>query len=281
MPSFEPVRVAIVTSRGVPGIDAILADARRGSLYDVVCVVATDPDLADAEAVDAAGVPLLLHPFRRFHEERGLASRNLRARETFDGELVEILAPLAPQYILLVGYRQIVTEPLLTAYPDRIISIHESDMTLLDGEGRRRYIGLHAVRDAIFAGERETRCSIHLVTGEVGGGALMLLSTPYPVPPMVADLHAWNAHELLDTYARVHRQWMLRNVAGPLLVRLLELLAAGTITIVRDTVWIDGVPGPCRLGDAPPLCYSLESQIRRGIPASCPLISESRAVINE
>lgn len=281
MPSFEPVRVAIITSRGVPGLDAVVADGRRGSLYDVVCVVATEPEIDDAQAVEAARVPLLIHPFRRFHEERGLSPRNLRVREAFDQELADILTPLAPQYVLLLGYRQIVTAPLLAAFPDHILSVHESDMTLLDAEGRRRYSGLHPVRDAIFAGEPETRCSIHVVTGEVGAGPLMLLSSPYPVSPMVEELRSWRAHELLDLYARVHRQWMLRNAAGPLLMRLLELLAMGTISIVRDTVWIDGVPGPCRLGDAPPLCYSLESQIRRGIPASCPLISESRAVINE
>ena len=272
MPSFEPVRVAIVTSRGVPGLDSVLADARRGSLYDVVCVIATDTAFDYSEEVDAAGVPLLLHPH---------PPRNLRAREKFDQELADILGPFAPQYVLLLGYRLIVTQPLLAAYPDHVIALHESDMSLLDADGRRRYVGLHAVSNAIFAGERETRCSIHVVTGDVGGGPLMLLSPPFPVSSMVSDLRAWNATDALEAYARVHRQWMLRNAGGPLLVRLLELLAVGTIQVVHDTVWIDGVPGPCRLGDAPPTCYANESQIRRGIPASCPLISETRTVINE
>lgn len=272
MPSFEPVRVAIVTSRGVPGLDAILADSRRGSLYDVVCVVATDTVFDYAEAVEVAGVPLIVHPH---------PPRNLRAREVFDQELADTLGPFSPQYVLLLGYRLIVTQPLLAAYPDHVIAFQESDMSLLDAEGRRRYLGLHAVSNAIFAGEGETRCSVHVVTSDVGGGPLMLLSSPFPVAPMVADLRAWNATEALESYARVHRQWMLRNAGGPMLIRLLELLALGTVQIVHDTVWIDGVPGPCRLGDAPPLCYSMEAQIRRGIPASCPLISESRAAINE
>jgi len=272
MPSFEPVRIAIVTSRGMPGLDAVLADSRRGSLYDVVCVVATEPVLEYAEAIDAARVPLLFHPH---------PPRNLRAREAFDQELADILGPLAPQYVLLLGYRHIVTQPLLAAYPEHILAFHESDLSLLDANGRRRYLGPHAVSNAIFAGEHETRCSIHVVTSDTGDGPLMLLSSPYPVAPMVSDLRDWNATEALDAYARVHRQWMVRNAGGPLLIRLLELLALGTVQVVRDTAWIDGVPGPCRLGDAPPLCYAMEAQIRRGVPASCPLISESRAVINE
>lgn len=54
---------------------------------------------------------------------------------------------------------------------------------------------------------------------------------------------------------------------GAMLVRALQFLAAGTLKVANDVVWIDGVPGPCRLGDAPQICH-----VQRGIPASCPFI---------
>jgi hypothetical protein len=53
-------------------------------------------------------------------------------------------------------------------------------------------------------------------------------------------------------------------------VRLTELLAGGTMQIVGDVAWIDGAPGPCRMGEAPGACR--EVPVERGIPASCPFI---------
>ena len=73
-------------------------------------------------------------------------------------------------------------------------------------------------------------------------------------------------------YARVHRDWMMRSAYGELLVRALQFLAAGTFKVANNVVWIDGAPGPCRLGDAPQICHELGDHVQRGIPASCPFI---------
>jgi hypothetical protein len=35
-------------------------------------------------------------------------------------------------------------------------------------------------------------------------------------------------------------------------------------------VWVDGVPGPCRMGDAPAFCREQEAS---GVPVSCPFIT--------
>jgi hypothetical protein len=55
-------------------------------------------------------------------------------------------------------------------------------------------------------------------------------------------------------------------------VRTLELLAGGTMQIIHDVVWIDGAPGPCRMGHAPQACHEPEAMLARGIPRSCPFI---------
>ena len=75
----------------------------------------------------------------------------------------------------------------------------------------------------------------------------------------------------LTRYAELHREWMLAD-AGTMLMRVIELLAGGTVRTIGDTVWVDGAPGPCRLGEAPRACHEPESMVARGIPRSCPFI---------
>ena len=254
------LRVAVLTSRAAPGLEALLADPNRGVSYELAAVVSTETSLLQSAALDAAGVPWIVHPIRDFH-----ARRNLRAREDYDASLAAILRRLGAQYVILCGYRYIVTAPLLHEFSDRIIGMIDSDLTEQDDAG------LHAVRNAIMSGATETRSSAYIVRQGVGTGPLFLLSGAYPVAPMARDARNWGDAALVERYAGLHRQWMQRAAWGPMLVRVLELLAGGTIAIAGDVVWIDGAPGPCRFGEAPATCTG--AHIEGGIPSSCPFIA--------
>ena len=236
-------RVAVLTSSTAPGLDALRDDPNRGLTYEL------------------AGVITRKH-----------APRNLREREAFDQETLALLRDAGAEWVILDDYRYIVTPVLLRAFPERILALHDGDLTLRDDDGVRRYSMLNAVRRAIFAGESQTRPSLYLVTERFGEGPLMLVGPPHAVSGIAADAIARGDYAVAVEYARVHRDWMMRSAYGAMLVRALQFLAAGTINITADTVWIDGAPGPCRLGDAPDLCHDLGDRIRRGIPASCPFI---------
>jgi folate-dependent phosphoribosylglycinamide formyltransferase PurN len=236
-------RVAVVTSSTAPGIEALRDDPNRGLTYEL------------ADVIRRKGAP-----------------RNLCQREAFDEETAAMLRDAGADYVVLDDYHYIVTPPLLRAFPDRILALHDGDLTLRDDDGARRYNMLHAVRRAIFAGAGETRPSLFFVTERFGQGPILLLGPPYPVSGLAADAIARGDYDIAVEYARVHRHWMMRSSYGAMLVRALQFLAAGTIKIAGDIAWIDGAPGPCRLGDAPRACHELGDAIQRGIPASCPFI---------
>src|SRR5436305_3978801 len=209
---------------------------------------------------------------RRSLRDRGLSTRNLRAREEYDADTVAILKSFQVDWVILAGWHFIVTEPLLANFPDRVLALQESDLTLRGDDGRRRYPELHSVRRAIFAGERETRSSLFFVTDRVGEGPLFLLSRPYPVAEIAADGLSWGAYDLVNAYVNVHRDWMVRSAGGEMIAQAMGLLAAGTIRIANDVAWVDGVPGPCRMGEAPRARHILRREIERGIPSTCPFI---------
>jgi len=257
-----PLRVAVLTSSSAPGIEQLLRSPDRGVLYDLACVVSTAVSFAERKAVEDAGVPFIVRPLTEV--------RNRAARQEYDRETADLLRAYGVEYAILGGYKYFVTAPLLDSLPNRLLGIYDADLTVLDEDGGRRYRDLHGVRRAIFAGDAETRSSLFFVTERPGDGPLMLLSAPFPVAAVARDAIARGQYDLAVDYARLHHQWMTRTSWGTMLVEAIRLLAAGTFAVAGDVVWIDGAPGPCRLGDAPRFCRP--EQIRRDIPASCPFI---------
>jgi hypothetical protein len=158
-----------------------------------------------------------------------------------------------PDYLLLAGYRHPIPARLFDLFPMRILKLYDG------------------VFDALYEGANETRSSMSFLTHD-GKDPLFLLSAPYPVAAIARDARAWGDAGLLNDYAELHRRWMIRATWGPMFARAMEFLAAGTVQIIHDVAWIDGAPGPCRLGTAPSLCHALEETIDPRIPASCPLI---------
>jgi hypothetical protein len=89
--------------------------------------------------------------------------------------------------------------------------------------GGPRYPGLRAVRDALAAGEPETRASAHVVTTWLDDGPVLLRSWSFPVPPLVAWARQHGAADVLRAYTWAHQEWMLRDAWGPMLARSIEL----------------------------------------------------------
>ena len=271
---FNPVRVAILAAQSAPGVESLVTDANRGHLYDIVGVVSSERSLDQSSFLEAASIPVILRPFHEFQRERGLSVRNLFAREEYDLDTADQLRRLRADYVMLCGYPYIVTAPMLAAFPNRLIALHDGDLTLFDEDGSRRYTGLHAVTDAILDGCAETRSTMYFLTREIGCGPVFLLSDPFPVAPLAIDARRWGDADSLLAYAQLHRRWMIRAAWGEMLKKAIEFLAAGTVQIVRDIAWVDGVPGPCRLGHSPAICAQHGATIARDVPASCPLIHE-------
>lgn len=217
---FESLRVAVLCSKRAPGLDTLLHHPQHGRLYDVMCVLTSEPDLASRPAIEADGVPVLSHPIRRFHDECGTSLRDREARRAYDALTVHVLQQLDVNAVVLLGYLYVVSDVLLNAFPDRVINLHD---------GTRKYPGLHATRDAILAGETETRSMLHIVTPQVDCGPVLLQSKPYPVAPFVHDAVASGQLDIVKAYAYAQREWMMRDSWGGMLVQAVELMSAGVL----------------------------------------------------
>jgi phosphoribosylglycinamide formyltransferase-1 len=226
---LRPLSVAILCSRRCPGAEELLRDRRRGWRWRLAGVLTSEEDFADRAILEEAGIVVLRHPIRDFYRPHERPLSDLAVRREYDREVATVISALHPDLLLLSGYLYRVTEPLLDAFGGRVVNIHGSDLTRLGPDGLPGYLGLRAVRDAVFAGEPETRATAHWVTDEIDLGPPIARSESFPVSPPAAAARARGDLSTLKALARAHEERMLAEAWGPLWKQIIRLYGASRI----------------------------------------------------
>jgi len=224
---FRKLRVAVLTSKRAPGLEELLHHPQRDGIFEIACLVSTEPALVGGEAIERAGVPVLHHPIRRFCEHREVSIRNFDARRAYDRLTATTLRLLKVDTVLLLGYLYVLTDPMLSQFPDRIVNVHDSDLSIRRLDGERCYVGLHSTRDAIVSGERVTRSTVHFVTSKLDAGPVILMSDQYPVPPAATAAALMGDLQEVRQHAFVQRHTMMKDW-GTLAARALAQVARGS-----------------------------------------------------
>ena len=94
--------------------------------------------------------------------------RAFPSRDAFDGEIARELRARGVTLVCLAGFMRLIGRPLLDAYPDAILNVHPS---LLPA-----FPGVDAQRQAFDHGVKITGATVHLVTGELDAGPIVLQS---------------------------------------------------------------------------------------------------------
>jgi phosphoribosylglycinamide formyltransferase-1 len=149
-------RVVIFISGRGSNMEAILRNARGGALAplcEVVLVFANDPAAPGLEIARGYGVPIASLPSQG------------RDRAEFDAEVVALLEPYRPDYLVLAGYMRLLSPVLIDRYRNRILNIHPADARL--------YQGTHGYRWAFEQGLRKTLVTVHLVDEGMDTGPIL------------------------------------------------------------------------------------------------------------
>jgi phosphoribosylglycinamide formyltransferase-1 len=150
-----PATIAVLASGSGTNFEALALAARRGELGGTIAVLLCDrPDAPVLERARRLGIEALCPPTGR-----------LRTRLEDERPWLEALRARSVGTVLLAGFMRRLHDPLLTAFPDRILNLHPS---LLPA-----FAGLDAIRRAWEHGVRVTGCTVHLVTPEVDGGPIL------------------------------------------------------------------------------------------------------------
>lgn len=236
----RPLRVAVLCSRRAPGLEHLLTRRSRACAWNIVCCLTSEQTFEDLPIATLYDVPVIRHPVHRFYMERDPQARagDLKIRAEYDVRTTQLLAAFSPDLILLAGYLLLLTEPMLDAFAGRIVNVHHSDLLLRTASGGPRYPGLRAVRDAILAGERETRCTSHTVTKHLDDGPMLLRSRPYPVPDIAVWARRVGEEDVLRKVIWAQQEWMLRTGFGPLMEQSLDVLCEAETPAITDAEYV-------------------------------------------
>jgi phosphoribosylglycinamide formyltransferase-1 len=136
---------------------AILEQITAGTLPAEARLVVSD--VFDAGILDIARefrVPNVYLPAGHFRT---------RFEPNIEMELVRLLKDAGADLIVLAGFMRVLKEPMLTAFPQRIINIHPSLLPM--------FPGIQSWKQALEAGEKITGCSVHYVDAGIDSGEII------------------------------------------------------------------------------------------------------------
>jgi phosphoribosylglycinamide formyltransferase-1 len=154
---------------------AILEQIRDGQLEAEARLAVSD--VFDSGILDIArefGVPNLYLPPGNFRT---------RLEPAVEVELVRLLRQAGVELVVLAGFMRVLKEPMLAAFPRRIINIHPSLLP--------KFPGIEAWKQALVAGEKVTGCSVHYVDAGIDSGEIIgQRKVPVLVDDTPESLHA-------------------------------------------------------------------------------------------
>ena len=190
-----------------------------------------------------SGIPYISHDIRGFHRRRGLkrtvnSPEGLMARKEFDRVGGKMVEAFEVDVIALGGYMSFITL-------DRCVNVHPADLSILTAEGQRRYVGDHAVLDAISAGEKVLRASTLWTDQGVDTGPLLMVSAPLSVT-LPEPIEVLRKDEVrLNKVASFHQQRLKEIGDWRIFPRTVEMIARGRFALDEDKrVYVDGRPVP-------------------------------------
>ncbi len=155
--------LAILVSGRGSNFEAIARNIREGRLKaEIAAVVANNPESPALQTAAALG----LHTI-------SLLSKGIDT-DAYARMVVDTLAPLGIDLIILAGFMRRVGQPLLDAYPRRILNIHPS---LLPA-----FPGLHVQQQALDYGVQFSGCTVHFVDAGLDTGPIIKQAVVPVVP---------------------------------------------------------------------------------------------------
>ena len=159
-------RLGVLISGRGSNLQALLAAIDRGELdARIVVVISNRADAGGLELARAAGIEALV-----------ISHRDFATRDDFDARIAQELRDRQVGLVCLAGFMRLVGARLLDAFPNAVLNIHPS---LLPA-----FPGVDAQQQALRHGVKVTGATVHLVTGELDAGPIVVQAS---VPVLESD----------------------------------------------------------------------------------------------
>ena len=112
---------------------------------------------------------LILEKAKKHNIDYCFIDHKNKAREVFDKEISDRLKEKGVDLVLLIGFMRILSEGFVLSWSGKIINVHPSLLPKHAGEMNE---DVH--KKVLDSGDKETGCTIHLVTADVDEGPILI-----------------------------------------------------------------------------------------------------------
>lgn len=155
------LRVVVLVSGGGTNLQAIIDSVESGNIpnTELVGVISNNKDAYALERAKNHNIPAF-----------GISPKDYETRELFHEALMEKLAELKVDLIVLAGCLIKIPDEMVREYNNRIINIHPSLVPSFSGVG---FYGLKVHKAALKRGVKITGATVHFVNEIVDGGKIL------------------------------------------------------------------------------------------------------------
>lgn len=149
------LKIGVLISGSGSNLQAIIDEIEAGRLdAEVRVVISSRPDAYGLVRAQEAGIQTV-----------ALSKDVYADYETANEAIATELVHAGCEYVVMAGYMRMVTDPILMAFPDRVLNLHPA---LLPS-----FKGAHAIRDAYEAGVKVTGVTVHFANAEYDKGPIV------------------------------------------------------------------------------------------------------------
>jgi formyltetrahydrofolate-dependent phosphoribosylglycinamide formyltransferase len=153
-------KIVVFASGSGTNFQAIIDAVFQKSIYaEITGLITNNPDATAIERAQKKGIPF-----------RILRSNDYNDYQLYTSDLLNQLDEWKPDLIVLAGYLKKIPIKVIRRYENRIINIHPA---LLPKYGGKGFYGINVHRAVIAAGEKESGCTVHIVTEEYDRGPIL------------------------------------------------------------------------------------------------------------
>lgn len=174
--------VAIFASGSGTNAENITRYFSKSETIKVVVVLSNNRNVGVHDRVNRLGIPSFVFSRDEFVDGKAILAK---------------LAEYKIDLIVLAGFMSKISDPLLKAYPDKIINIHPALLPKFGGKGM---YGMHVHEAVVAAGEMETGITVHYINEQYDEGAVIFQAKCPILPSDTPEEVAKKVHALEYAY---------------------------------------------------------------------------------
>ena len=206
-----------------------------------VVVIFTDNYASSANEIGKDfDLPVLIRDIKAFYKANNLPRSDMSLRPVFDRQTINALQPFGVTLAIYAGYMSITSRDFINAFLG--VNVHPADLSVTI-DGKRKWTGAHAVRDAIVGGEKVIYSTTHLVEPIVDRGRILMVSGPLAVeiPPGLSITNSGDLKEI----EQMNQDRLKEAGDWVVMPKTIEYIASGRYAADKEgNLYFDNKPVP-------------------------------------